>query len=630
MVAQTALLATLYHSSESHIDSRFKTVFFDPSLAFQWPVAGEFFCWGAYTLYSSATSSQTIPDSRISKFISELNRILMTNYDAPMKQFFVLVLVLVQLFSSTIYAADETTTDVCVYGGTAAGVVTAVQVARMGKSVVLIEPGQHIGGMTSGGLGNTDKGKQESIGGVTREFYQSIRVWYQDPANWNFQDKDDYQAKGDRVTEDAWFVFEPHVAELKLNAMLKEANVSVVFGERLDLKDGIIKDGAKIQSIRMESGRVFTAKVFIDCSYEGDLMAKAGVSYVIGREPNSQYGESINGVQTTEPARRGPRPLDPYIIPGDPKSGVLKQLQPNVVGEDGDGDKRVQAYNYRLCLTSVPENRVPFEKPEGYDESEFELLFRWLEAGNTKGIALGSNPLPNAKTDTNKAGWVSTDYIGMGDDYPDADYARRKEITDAHILYHKGFLWSLANHPRIPETVRRRAAKLGFAKDEFVDNGHFPFQLYVREGRRMLGPMVMTEHELRKKPKVEDPVALGSYGMDSHPTQLWVDQDGALHADTPKWTGVGKPYGISYRAIIPKADECSNLIVPICISASHSAYGSLRMEPVYMMLGQAAATAAVLSIDANQSVQDVPYKKLRKQLLQDGQILGADKSKSKP
>lgn len=252
--------------------------------------------------------------------------------------------------------------DVVVYGGTASGVVTAVQVARMGKSVVLIEPSKNIGGMTSGGLGNTDLGKQASIGGVTREFYQSIRDWYQEPGHWKSQNKDEYKWKSDRVTEDAWFVFEPHVAELKLNAMLEKAKVPVVFLERLDLNNGVKKEGPKIVGIRMESGREFNAKVFIDCTYEGDLMAKAGVSYTIGREPNSQYGEGVNGVQTTEPSRRGPRPLDPYVTAGDPSSGVIKGLQLDVVGKDGDGDKRVQAYNYRLCLTSVPENRVPFEK----------------------------------------------------------------------------------------------------------------------------------------------------------------------------------------------------------------------------------------------------------------------------
>ena len=402
--------------------------------------------------------------------------------------------------------------------------------------------------------------------------------------------------------------------------MLEEADIPVFFEERLDLTDGVEKDGSAIVSIRMESGKVFKAKMFVDCSYEGDLMAKAGVSYTVGREANSKYGEKINGVQTTEPSRLGPKPLDPFVIPGDPESGVIKGLQPHVIGKDGDGDHRIQAYNYRLCLTSVPENLVPFEKPEGYDEEEFELLFRWFEAGNTKSVPLGSNPIPNKKTDTNKAGWISTDYIGMADEYPDGDYEKRKEITDAHILYHKSFLWTLANHPRVPDTIRRRASKLGFAKDEFVDNDHFPHQLYVREGRRMLGPIVMTEHRLRKKPRVKDPVAIGSYGMDSHPTQLWVDEEGALHADTPKWTGVGD-YGISYRSITPKKEECSNLLVPVCISASHSAYGSLRMEPVYMMLGQASATAAVLAIESESSVQEVPYKDLSKRLLKDGQIL---------
>lgn len=526
--------------------------------------------------------------------------------------------------------AELAETDVCVYGGTSAGVIAAIQVARMGKTVVLIEPSQHIGGMTSGGLGNTDIGKQETIGGIAREFYRKIHRWYHLPKHWKFQTPQDFIKLADakRIAPDAMFVFEPHVAELTFHKMLAAAEVPVVLGERLDLENGVEKDGNKIVSIRMESGRVFSGKVFLDCSYEGDLMAKADVSYTFGREGNAKYDEQINGVNTQEPARAGKQPLDPYVVPGDPNSGYIRGVQPDVVGKEGDGDRRIQAYNYRLCLSNHPENRVSFEKPVGYDEQEFELLFRWLEARGKNGLPVGLNPVPNAKTDSNKAGWVSTDYIGMADEYPDADYAKREQIVSDHIRYTKGFLWTLANHRRVPEAIRRKASAWGYAKDEFQDNEYFPYQLYVREARRMLGVMVMTEHELKKRRKVEDPIALGSYGMDSHPTQLWTDDKGALRADTPPWTGVG-PYGISYRALTPKPEECTNLLVPVCLSASHSAYGSLRMEPVYMMLGQAAATAAVIVTDKNHTVQEVPYTELRERLLRNGQILNPQ-SKQKP
>lgn len=526
-----------------------------------------------------------------------------------------------QVFSDD--AKRITKTDICIYGGTASGVVAAVQASRMGKSVVIIESGKFIGGMTSSGLGRTDVGKQYTIGGVTREFYQSIYKWYQDPLHWKYETREDFFRNPDqaRIASDALFVFEPHVASIKLNELLDKASVPVVFGERLDLNGGVKKDGNRIVSIRMESGREFAAKVFIDCSYEGDLMAKAGVSSTVGREGNSLYNEGINGVQTKEPARIGDRPLDPYIVPGNPNSGLIKGLVPEgSVAADGEGDKMVQAYNYRLCLTSVPDNRVPFDKPQGYDESEYELLFRWLETGNTKNLPFGAHPIPNKKTDSNKAGWISTDYMGMADNYPDADYAGRDKIINAHLTYTKGFLWTLANHPRVPEDVRKRASEIGYAKDEFTENGNFPFQLYARETRRMSGKLIMTEHHLRNSPKVTDPIALGSYGMDSHPTQIWVDKDGLLHADTPKWTGV-PPYGISFRAITPREEECSNLLVTVCVSASHSAYGSIRMEPVYMMIGQSAATAAALAIDKKISIHRLAYDELKVRLLKDKQIL---------
>ena len=534
-----------------------------------------------------------------------------------MKTFKTVLVTLLFAVSATPTKADQ---NVVIYGGTSAGVVAAVQVARMGESVVLIEPSKHVGGLTSGGLGNTDVGKPETISGITREFYKGIHKWYSDPGHWKYGSQDEFLNRADkkRIATDALFVFEPHVAQTLLDQMLSDANVTVILGERLDLNGGVEKDGNNIVSVRMESGRVFTGKVFLDCSYEGDLMAKAGVSYTVGREANSKYGEFFNGVQTNEPSRGAG--IDPFVISGDAGSGVIEGLQPTVIGSDGDGDHRVQAYNYRLCLTNQKENRTPFDKPADYREEEFELLFRWLEAVDTRGIAVGLNPVPNQKTDSNKAGWVSTDYIGHADEYPDGDYAKRAQIIADHIRYTKGFLWTLVNHPRVPEKVRRRASQWGYAKDEFTDNGNFPHQLYVREGRRMLGEMVMTEHELKKRKKVTDPVAIGSYGMDSHPTQIWVGENGALHADTPPWTGVG-PYGISYRALMPKANECSNLLVPVCVSASHSAYGSLRMEPVYMMLGQAVGTAAVLAIEDDVSVQEVSYPKLRQRLLADGQLV---------
>lgn len=525
-------------------------------------------------------------------------------------------------FSAEVPAVEAQEFDVVVYGGTSSGAVAAISVAKSGKSVVLVEPSGHVGGMTTGGLGNTDVGRTSTISGITLSFYEGLHDWYQKPSSWKYQEREDFLSTTHpkRVTEDAMFVFEPHVAEKHLNRMLETAGVPVALHERLDLDNGVTKTGAKIVSIRMESGRVFNGKVFLDCSYEGDLMAEAGVAYTVGREGNAKYDEKYNGVQTSESPRRGPKPLDPYVEPGNPSSGTIKQIQPDVVGQHGDGDKRVQAYNFRLCLTKVPENRTPFDKPEGYDEKEYELLFRWLEAGNTANLPFGVNPIPNQKTDSNKAGWVSTDYIGFADDYPDADHSERDRIVEAHVRYHKGFLWTLANHPRVSEDVRERASEWGYAKDEFLDNGNFPHQLYVREGRRMMGRTVLTEHELKKRREIVEPIAVGSYGMDSHPTQLWVDSEGALHADTPPWIGVG-PYGISYLAITPKSEQCSNLLVPVCVSASHSAYGSIRMEPVYMMLGQAAGTAAVLAIEGASTVQAVPYDELSKQLIADDLLI---------
>lgn len=517
-------------------------------------------------------------------------------------------------------AADEPF-DIVVYGGTSGGVITAVQAGRMGKRVVLIEPTQHLGGMTTGGLGATDMGNQKAIGGVSREFYQRILKYYQDKSAWKYETPEQYAKRERYYQGDALFGFEPHVAERVYDDMLAEAHVQAVRGERLELKDGVKKDGPRILSIRMESGRTFAGKVFIDGGYEGDLMAKAGIGYTIGREANSQYGEAIDGVEVRlAKSHQFNFPVDPYVKPGDPASGLVHLLHGGPPGVDGEADKRVEAFNYRICTTDVPENRVPFPKPQGYDERDFELLFRYYEAGLT-GIPWGPRGMPNRKTDTNNSGGFSTDFIGMADEYPDADYATRERIAAAHIHYDQGLLWTLANDPRIPERVRQAMTKWGLAKDEFADNGNWPYQLYVREGRRMIGGYVVTEHDTMWERKCDDPVGLGSYNMDSHHCQRYVDAAGHARNEGDIEVAVAGPYGISYRSLVPKAAECTNLLVPVCMSASHVGYGSVRMEPVYMILGQACGTAAAIAIDQNVDVQKVPYAALRERLVADRQLV---------
>jgi hypothetical protein len=371
----------------------------------------------------------------------------------------------------------------------------------------------------------------------------------------------------------------------------------------------------------MESGETYAAKVFVDATYEGDLMAKAGVSYMLGREANSQFGETLNGIQVAHAkSHQFGQKVDPYVKPGDKGSGLLPNVHGGDPGKDGEADRRMQAYNYRLCTTDAADNRVPFGKPEGYDEREFELLLRQYEAGFT-GIPWGPRGMPNRKTDTNNSGAFSTDYVGMNNDYPEADYAKREQIVAAHVRYTKGLLWTLANHPRVPEKVRAAVSKWGYAKDEFVDTGNFPRQLYVREARRMTGAYVMTEADCTHARKCDDPIGLGSYNMDSHNAQRYVTADGVARNEGDVQTGVRGPYPISYRSLTPKATECTNLLVPVCMSATHIAYGSIRMEPVYMIMGQACGTAAAMAVDGKSTVQAVAYAKLRERLVADKQLV---------
>jgi hypothetical protein len=510
--------------------------------------------------------------------------------------------------------------DVIVYGGTSGGVIAAVQTRKMGKTVVLIEPSEHLGGLTSGGLGATDIGNKDAIGGLARDFYHRVWKHYQHPQAWRQETSAEYAKKRRAPSPDTMWTFEPHVAEKIMNDLVADYKIPVVRRERLDLKNGVKKDGTRITKITMESGLTFNGRMFIDATYEGDLMAKAGVSYHVGREANSTYGETLNGVQAKRATKHQfLRPVDPYVIPGETSSGLLPGVHGDSPGEEGAGDDRVQAYNFRICMTDAPENRIPFPKPDGYDPLRYELFLRYMQAGVFD--IFGNNQLmPNRKTDTNNHGGFSSDNIGMNYDYPEGDYEKRGRIFKEHVTYHQGMLYFLVNDPRVPAQARAATAKWGLAKDEFVKSGGWPHQLYVREARRMVSDYVMTEHNCRWTKVAEDSVGLGAYNMDSHNVQRYV-KDGHARNEGDIQVGVAAPYAVSYRSIVPKASECTNLFVPVCLSASHIAYGSIRMEPVFMVLGQSAATAASMAIDEKVSVQEVDYDELKERLLADGQVL---------
>jgi hypothetical protein len=518
--------------------------------------------------------------------------------------------------------------DIVVYGGTSAGIIAAVAAARKNRSVILLEPSGHLGGLTTGGLGQTDIGIEGTIGGMSLEFYRNIRQYYQNDDAWQYQSWDEFMNRTDRLQEgsEGMFAFEPHVAKEVYRTMLEDADVPVMMNERIVRgARGIDMRSDRITAIETEAGNTYQARLFIDATYEADLMAMAGVSYTVGREANAKYDETLNGVQKRRAHNHVfAENVDPYVTPGQPESGVLPGVHNGDPGEDGEGDHRVQAYCFRLTLTDVPENQVPIEKPSGYDELRYELLFRNFEAGDHR-IPWINSPMPNRKTDINNRLAFSTDNIGMNYDYPDGSYATRSSIIDEHRNYQQGLMWALANHPRVPEQVRSEVGRWGLAADEFTGNGNWTPQLYIREARRMIGEYVMTEQDCRRLRVVDDPVGLGSYNMDSHNVQRYVTEEGYAQNEGNIEYTPGGPYAISYRSLTPRKAECSNLLV-CCngVSASHISFGSIRMEPVFMVLGQSAANAADLAIAADSAVQDVPYQELRERLQSEGQKLDID------
>ena len=517
--------------------------------------------------------------------------------------------------------------DVIIYGGTAAAVIAAVQVKHMGKSVIVVSPDKHLGGLTAGGLGWTDVGNKSVIGGLSREFYERVWQHYSQPKAWKWQASSDYNKArvGARAmdTDHSMWIFEPSVAERIFEEYISENNIPVYRDEWLNRKTGVEKDGQRICSMTTLSGRQYQGKVFIDATYEGDLMACAGVRYHVGREANSFYDETWNGIQIGtlhHDHHFGDTKVSPYKEPGNPASGLLPRISAQDPGKKGEGDSRIQAYCFRMCLTDHPDNRITFAKPQGYDPDQYELLARIFDSG-WRDVFRKFDSIPNRKTDTNNHGPFSTDNIGRNYDYPEGSYERRRAIIKEHEIYQKGLMYFLANDSKVPVDIRTRMNQWGLARDEFVDNGHWPHQLYIREARRMIGDYVTTENDVQGKRQPPKPIGKGSYTMDSHNVQRYIQPNGFVQNEGDIGVHPKKPYQIAYGSIIPKKDECENLLVPVCVSSSHIAYGSIRMEPVFMILGQSAGTAACLALDENVAVQDVDYETLRKQLLADKQRL---------
>lgn len=518
------------------------------------------------------------------------------NQKAQMRNAIFLLLMTISLFSKAQSVTANVDVDICVYGGTSAGVIAAYTAAMQQKRVLLVEPGHRLGGLSAGGLGFTDIGNKYVVTGLARDFYRRVGQHYGKFEQW---------------------IFEPKVAESIFLDYIKRAGCRVLYGRRLN---GVNKAGTVIQSVVLEnadgsSGTTqVRAKQFIDCSYEGDLMAKAGVSYTTGREPNFRYHETYNGVQLRQ-KHQFPDGVDPYVVPGKPESGLLWGISNQPLAETGSGDRKIQAYNFRVCLSNDPQNQMLIERPDNYDSTRYELLLRYLSVKPVKNLGeiLKMDRMPNHKTDINNQGPFSTDMIGMNDAYPDGDYAIRERIFQRHVDYTKGFLYFIGHDVRMPTHLRNQMLQWGLPRDEYLETGHWTPQLYIREARRMIGEYTMVQVNCEGREVVSDGVGMAAYNMDSHNVQRIVWNGMVKNEGDVQVKGV-QPYPIAYRSITPHRKECTNLLVPVCLSASHISYGSIRMEPVFMVLGQSAAVAASLAIKGNATVQEIPITSLQEQL----------------
>lgn len=537
-----------------------------------------------------------------------------------MRKHFLLAASVLAVALSPYAAAQPRQADIVIYGCTAGGVIAAVEARRLGRSVTLVCRDAYLGGMTTNGLSWSDTGNHRAIGGLSLEFYRRVKRHYDDPAAWVLAKRP--ERAENFVDGEAMWQFEPKVAERILEDWVKAAGVTVVRNHPIERSArGVDVARGRIVAFRSAKGRRFAGKVFIDASYEGDLMAGAGVRFAVGREANATYGETLNGVQLANTTNHQfTLDIDPYRVPGDPKSGLLPRISATKPAPDGTADTKIQAYTYRMCLTDVPANRVPLSQPAGYDATQYAVLKRYMDAGY-RNFFQKFDRIPNGKTDTNNFGAFSFDNIGMNYRYPEGSDAERAAIATEHTRYQQGLLWFMANDPGVPAETRAEMSKWGLCKDEFTANGHWPREMYVREARRMVSDFVMAEPHLRGTLSTPRPIGMGSYNMDSHNTQRIVDARGFVRNEGNIEVSPGRAYPISYDAIVPRRGEAANLLVPVALSASHIAYGSIRMEPVFMILGQSAAAAADLVIADGVAVQDVSYAKLERRLRAEQQIL---------
>lgn len=527
------------------------------------------------------------------------------------------------LLSCVSVIAQPASYDVVVYGGTAAGFTAAIQVARMGKTVAIVEPGKHIGGMSVEGLGGTDIDNHSSfqnslaVGGLALEFYRRIAVAYGREAAF------DSTVHLKRKTPALWR-FESSIAEQVIRSWLSEYKIDIYYQSRLsENKNAVKKRGTNIVSFKTEAGRSFKARIFIDATIEGDLLAAAGVTTIVGREANSTYNETLNGIRAVTDHAQFAVKVDPYKIPGNSRSGLIPTIQDEPFGVPGEADKSLQAYCFRMCLTTNKDNQIPFRAPTDYDRNNYEIYIRYEKAGGK--LYKPSSSIPNGKTDLGAWHDLSHNLYGMNREYPLGSYAVRNKVLAYHRSFTQGLFYFLANDTAMSESTRREWSRWGLCKDEFQDNDGWPRTFYVRDARRMVADYVITQHHgSRNNPiAVEDPIAVAYWPMDVHSVRRIVKDGYAYNEGFVFGGNYWRPFGVSYRAMVPRKQECSNLVTPTCLSASHIAYGAIRLEYNYMTHGQACATAAVIAIKNNLAVQAIDYKTLRDELVKQRVVLDA-------